>query len=153
MVLMDPARPLRQRSSEQHDGFGWSNFTLLDGDQKNQYLTSLLGSSLSRSLGEQIALDVMKDLKLVAPEAPEWSAPDIDHQSQIILPLNSSQDTPNLDFVRDFVAWAQRSDVAILGGNDNSDGHPDHDKGLAVADWRNWLGHDVVAWKDTSNNT
>ena len=151
MVLMDPARPLRKRSSD--DGFGWSNFTLLDGDQKNQYLTSLLGSSLARSLGEQIALDVMKDLKLVAAEAPEWSAPDIDHQSQIILPLNSSQDTPNLDFVRDFVAWAQRSDVAILGGNDNSDGHPDHDKGLAVADWRNWLGHDVVAWKDTSNNT
>ena len=151
MILMDPSNPVAEVDA--HGNFGWNDFTLIQPDDKKNYLTSLLGQALAQDVGQGIALQVLKDLNLLESDANEWNTPEIDHQSCVSLPQSSDQTVPNIEFVREFVAWAMRPEVAILGGNDNSDGHPDQDKGLAYADWRNWLSDDVVAWKDEANDT
>lgn len=143
MLLLD--QPADQVLSEvpEDDFYGWNPFTLVSQASKDDYLAHLLGSALERQVGPVSARAVMEDLGLAVPEATGG----IDHQSHIVLP--SLEDAPNLQFLREFIAFARRPDVAILGGNDNEDEleHPDQQKGQRLM-WRRWLTDGLRTRKD-----
>lgn len=143
MLLLDrPAdQVLGEVSSSGH--YGWDAFTLIDPSSKEDYLAELLGAALTRQVGPLSAQAVMEDLGLSSSDM----AGGIDHQSHIVLP--DLEDGPNLQFLREFLAFARRPDVAILGGNDNGDGleHPDEQRGQRLM-WRHWLTAGLRAKKD-----
>lgn len=143
MLLLD--QPAAQVLSEvPADGhYGWNAFTLVDQASKDDYLTCLLGSALARQVGPVSAQAVMEDLGLFA----SGTTGGIDHQSHVVLP--DLEDAPNLQFLREFVAFARRPDVAILGGNDNEEEleHPDERKGQRLM-WRRWLTEGLRTRKD-----
>lgn len=147
MLVMD--QPLPEESSSS-DGYGWDNFTLVRPESKKDYLRLLLGSALTASNGLTVAQAVLEDLGLGAfdPDKDEG----VDHQSQVYLPVSGEENMSNLEFVKELVGWVMQDQVAILGGNDNSEGHPSEEDGVNVP-LRYWLSdQNLVAWKDQAQN-
>ena len=143
MLLLD--RPADQvlSSVDSAGNYGWNAFTLVERAAKEDYLVDLLGSALARQVGPIVATAVLEDLGLSDSQSGGFG---IDHQSHVILPL--LDDAPNLQFLREFVAFSLRPEVAILGGNDNEEvEHPDMGKGVRL-EWRRWLNVGIRAAKD-----
>jgi organic radical activating enzyme len=109
---------------DDHGGleFGWDFFTVGDEERKLRYLAHLLEPTLGR--------EKTKELTGVNADNPAWYPSDdddqesfvdyIDHQSVWGLPMNFAGE-PNEQFAAALIEMFKRDDVAILGGNDNTD--------------------------------
>jgi hypothetical protein len=123
IVLLGKGKKLTENSAD--GSFGWEGFVLTKPESKAVYLASILRDSIvsagiPENVAERIVLDWFSEFKLDANTLErDGTLPDIDHQSKIILP---DPTTLPERFIRDLVTWFSHPRVAILGGNDNSDG-------------------------------
>jgi len=112
------------------EGFGWEDFTLLSRDNKNTYLASTLYQSLVNTVGEDIASAVVEKWAGVKVDETAQHTydrlPYLDHQSVMALPMDWGEKGIHKGFFDAFRSFVLSDEVAILGGNDNSDGHPLH---------------------------
>jgi hypothetical protein len=119
-------------TNDPQDGeWGWNDFTLTERETKLQYLAANVRRSVegvlfparsTANLSEQEELAVDLAVEALVGVKPLRGA-GIDHQSQWNLPING-------DFLGAIAEFLSRDDVAILGGNDNSDyNHPVLDLG------------------------
>lgn len=104
------------RDNCNNDGFGWDFFTLKSKETKDKYFISLLFSNLEELVGFDEAKTILGSLT-----ASEHSGQSIDHQSITALPLTFDGKFLDLEFVREFREYLQKDNVAVLGGNDNTD--------------------------------
>lgn len=122
----------QERPSESGaDSFGWDNFTLATAESKAHYLHAILRYTLTRALGEETAKMIANELCGVRMEEEDGYG--IDHQSAWVLPRDWTNPGLDLDFFAAYKAHLMRSDVVVLGGNDNSEGHPDADRPATAA--------------------
>ncbi len=112
-------------------GFGWGNFTLTDRADKRRYLAAQVYQSLCHTVGSDVALTVAEAWTGAAltPDKDMGIEEYVDHQSVISFPSNFEGKGICREYVEDFARFLDRDDVAVLGGNDNSDGHPDLERG------------------------
>jgi hypothetical protein len=115
--------PERLSDDDDLDGeYGWGNFTLASAGAKARYLAVQVRDVLGTMFPDDVVAVVMRELYGL-PVPPQDAY--VDHQSAWALPVDYLEprqlDGEFLDALQDFLA---REDVAILGGNDNSDGHP-----------------------------
>ncbi len=123
--------------------FGWEDFTLTDADSKMRYLALQLqhnlgaGDGVRRIIGELVGIP--------AEEIPGTDYHNdfyvyIDHQSIWSLPgyhKGNGGTGVNLNFAAFLGERMKDDDIVVLGGNDNSDGHPllsEADKNI-TPDW------------------
>lgn len=145
MLLLQEGKGYKDKDAEAP--YGWGDFVLGSETAKHNYLIPLLFDSLRRSVGETIAKQVLRDLNLPATvDVENIPAVDIDHQSVFRFPVNAN-DVTNIQFAKEFLQWCMKKNVVILGGNDNSDGHPLTSKGPTI-NWAGVLADSVQAWKD-----
>lgn len=120
-------------SADTWDGdgdFGRRNFTLGQEAGKRVYLAAILGASLRGKVPERAIAPLVNAACGTALAGVEeeyaYGGIDahIDHQSAITLPTTWAGDDVHPEFFADFLAWALRPDVAILGGSDEDDAHP-----------------------------
>lgn len=100
--------------------FGWENFTLTDESGKLDYLAATVRHALQDAIGDDLAVRIANELTGARITSDAY----VDHQSILALPTGWDGKSLDLDFLAEFKAFLLRDDVAILGGNDNSDGHP-----------------------------
>lgn len=112
-------------------GFGWDNFVLTDKADKRRYLAAQVYQSLCHSVGSDVALTVAQAWTGTAltPDSYGGIEESVDHQSVISFPSDFDGKGICREYVEDFARFLDRDDVAVLGGNDNSDGHPALDRG------------------------
>lgn len=125
-IVMVPKKSLSDDYSG--DGFGWQDFILVSAQNKDMYLAATLYSSLYRVVGPDIAAAVVENWTSVKniredPESDFDALPSIDHQSLMAFPLDWQGRGTHKGFFKAFREFIMRDDVAILGGNDNSEGH------------------------------
>lgn len=123
--------PKLQDNYQLGEDFGWDDFTLVDKKHKNIYLASSLYNSLHNAVGPDFAMAVVQQWTGIKPKKnPKYGEfyPSIDHQSQITFPLDWEEKAVPKRFFEDFKKFIERDDVAVLGGNDNSEGHPAHSR-------------------------
>lgn len=115
------------------DHFGWDDFTLATPAMKQSYILTLLHSELSKQVGSFLADKTINGwYSGQYPEATALIKKDysgIDHQSRIVLPrfvtpFYNESTFINEEFVEDLMNFVSSDRCVILGGNDNSDGHP-----------------------------
>lgn len=123
IIYVDPEHPMASQIRPDWSGdayFGWENFTLVKKDAKLQYLGQIIKEQVGGWMGVAAAT------YLLGIEVDKGGH--IDHQSLFGMPLERTPYTDTLeisrDFVQEFVDWVLQDDVVILGGNDNSEGHP-----------------------------
>lgn len=131
------------RSVPSHGGFGWDNFTLATRADKLMYLATLLRDSISTDP----LFDKSKDAEEVVRELlqPEIDgslvcfAEYVDHESHFAFPHSAEAGPANrvtnvdMPFAKWFISSIIDNPKAfILGGNDNSDGHPNAEDGVRV---------------------
>lgn len=108
-------------SGDEPNDYGWNNFTLTSAEAKLDYLATAIWQQLSNQGNPVTALVVARDIMGL----PEWSPKgEIDHQSTFELPASPNGAPIDVSFARAFAEWIQSEGVVVLGGNDNSDGHP-----------------------------
>jgi MoaA/NifB/PqqE/SkfB family radical SAM enzyme len=126
--------------ADDYDGgqeFGWENFTLATATAKLNYLSQQIFVVLSRQMEEETAYALAAGLTFVPPDRDG----SVDHQSVWdSFPTKWDGKELDLDFLKDFRDYILRDGVVILGGNDNSDGHPLSEIAAAVP-----LGRDVLS--------
>lgn len=115
------------------DMFGWDFFTLSTKDSKIKYLAGCLFRAYESLFNNTVVAGLMVEeilgIKLLEKDEDGNTVYsykyEVDHQSMIGFPsvhLHSSGETDiNQEFIKDFIQFMKRSDVVILGGNDNSD--------------------------------
>lgn len=137
-------------------GFGWDNFTLTDKADKRRYLAAQVYQSLCDTVGHDVALTVAQAWTGAALTPGTYTAIEehVDHQSVITFPSDFDGKGICREYVEDFIRFLDRDDVAILGGNDNSDGHPDLNRGdvesVGIQDGHVEVYGSFVARKDPS---
>ena len=106
---------------ERYDGggeFGWDNFVLTSPEAKSKYVAVLLRYALLRNgLSESATSTLVNAWSGVDADDSDY----IDHQSVIDLPCEYNTRIIDKQFFDDFKRFMLRDDLAILGGNDNSD--------------------------------
>jgi len=118
IIILPPGENIR--SDDRGEEYGWGDFTLTEPDQKRLYLGQHLLASLRSELPDDLALLAAKEWLGVSPD-PDGH---IDHQSVQSLPSRFDSAVVDAEFVADYAAFLDRDDVAILGGNDNSEPRP-----------------------------
>jgi len=107
------------------DSYGWENFTLSSTHEKVKYFVSQLKTAISAFFDDELIVDtVLRELFGI----DTCKTRPVDHQSAWAFP-KTFDGRLHSQFVSDFFAFVKRDDVVILGGNDNSDGHPDKGMG------------------------
>lgn len=105
--------------------YGWENFTLTSAGAKAAYLTTQLYENLRHQMPDKMAATIAKEWGGDSAFNPEGHFDAyVDHQSVWDLPVEWDGRGPNLKFIEDLADYLRRDDVAVLGGNDNSDDHP-----------------------------
>ncbi len=113
--------------------YGWNHFVLSKGADKMDYLGNALCRQLRGVIGEDMTAVVLKSL--FGGEVTDGkNGYGIDHQSVPVLPMEWGRKGVDKKFLDAFMAFLSRSDVAILGGNDNGEwGHKDIKESEAIA--------------------
>lgn len=117
--------------------YQWDDFTLASAEAKTDYLlTALYQSYLAHHVDEddgtfdettEEAATIARLLDITPAYIAEFInghdkwGPSIDHQSVLGFPSNLDE-----NYLTSFIDVVLHDDVVILGGNDNSDGHPDY---------------------------
>jgi len=98
--------------------FGWEHFAAVKKEDKMLYLGELIYSNIAKKVGDYVASLVVSDItgKKTKPQQHY-----IDHQSCFSFPTYHDG-TIHREFLEHLSAFLRRSDVAILGGNDNETG-------------------------------
>ena len=110
-------------SDEGGDYFGWEDFTLTNQESKREYLAGQIYSALESTSGPEIAKTVARAWTGLSPGDCRPS----DHQSVLSLPMAWDGKGLDREFINEFREFLDRDDVAVLGGNDNSENHSDLD--------------------------
>lgn len=96
----------------QSPGYGWDEFVLVDQASKQDYLAHLLSTSSPKTWPA-----IQNATGLPDPHPDGY----VDHQS-MMPSLDNVQDRQTVvAFVKDMHDWIMRDDIAIKGGNDNSE--------------------------------
>ena len=153
MLLMDTSASSKLKSKADDGDYGWENFTLTDTSSKKDYVRNLFDQALTSQLGKTISRQVLTDLGLLNNSKEFFLEKNVDHQSQIVLPLSEDQSGVNIQFMKELTDWSLQDNIAILGGNDNSKGHPYKKRGtnISLSYWLSEAG--IIAWKDDATNT
>jgi hypothetical protein len=138
------------------DHFGWENFTLSNPKSKMDYLAAQVMSTMSHRLGEEVAQNIAVELSGMSPEqveSIEWSNFSVDHESVWSLPRPLSGEEVeyegvHMGFLQELTDWLKNDRVVVLGGNDNSDGHPDQDAGENAGEMFGWRWRGSYVRKD-----
>lgn len=154
MILLNEKDTLSDRDTDFEDyDYGWEAFTLVSDASKKDYLRALIGQCLSATAGYAVAQTVLDDMGLSSDSGTE-NFGSVDHQSRVYFPKSQDQSGLNVDFLKDFVGWAMKKNVAILGGNDNGGKHPAIDENSLLVSWQNhFYDGNLIARKDEKNNT
>lgn len=121
MIIVPREDYVKMSSSSSGDGYNWDNFTLADSESKLDYLATAVCQQLGSQGDHMSAIVVTREILGM----PEWMPSGlIDHQSTFALPAGSSGEVVDVGFARAMASWIQSEGVVVLGGNDNSDGHP-----------------------------
>jgi hypothetical protein len=118
MIFVNKSRP---RDNFDDDMFGWEDFTLSSAESKRLYINAQMSTAL-RNIGCDAG-----NAKLIAEAISGVVGSDeigVDHQSHIALPRAWDGAELDIDFAQSWRDHVLRDDVVVLGGNDNSDGHP-----------------------------
>lgn len=132
-ILLLPSREdarLIGSNSPYDDGYGWENFTLTTPSEKSAYLAAQLGEALNYDSykydgvkEEHNAFVEAEIRRLMGDRFGEVSY--VDHQSTWKFPGTWEDPlSPHPVFVADLLQFLENDRVIVLGGNDNSDGHP-----------------------------
>lgn len=108
------------------DYYGWSPFTLIDPEDKENYILMQLLRNDSSPAFEMFVRELL-------PLGSKMSEMDIDHQSYMIFPKNIFTKDYDREFIEKFADLIRRENVIILGGNDNGGEHPLYDEESMVA--------------------
>ena len=113
---------------EESGDFGWQNFTVISDKEKLHYLGILLRDELEQSLPETISDLVYKEwlgTPIKRHRQHGYYEDNIDHQSRLDLPCEFGSNIPDAQFFAELKRFLLQKNLAILGGNDNSDDeHP-----------------------------
>jgi len=158
---------ISQPERDDVDGhFGWDFFTATSKESKSNYLLSTLYDNLIdlvfwrlkafNHFKSYIGLDedylrnyvfdqIMKHPKMIevfgtVESAETYEFYGIDHQSLITLPVNHFTDEIDIDFFAELAKAMLNENVAILGGNDNTD--ESHPLSGEAPNWYNYLSVD-----------
>lgn len=103
---------------EDDEYYGWGNFTLKSPEAKKNYIASMMCWEDEDAPAAARLFNLGED----------WVPSSVDHQSVVLTNdfLANDLQGPAKMFLDQLIAWLERDDVVILGGNDNSDGHPAH---------------------------
>lgn len=135
--------------TEADGSFGWGDFTLTTREAKKLYLLLQLKDNLNHG-GRGIVQYLINEVDPNSPLVEGY----IDHQSVWNLPKQynwGSDAEVNIEFFQDLMNYILDDDFVILGGNDNSDGHPlaSEDIGEKVPiDADLWGYYNVQAYKN-----
>jgi MoaA/NifB/PqqE/SkfB family radical SAM enzyme len=117
-------------STPDYGSYGWENFTLTSNERKMHYLAVQVKLNLIRMANEDIANAVIREwLGVDLGDGKLYDDHSVDHQSVWTLPVSWDGKGIDKQFVEALSAFIQRDDLVVLGGNDNSDGHPLHREG------------------------
>lgn len=113
----------------EYDEYGWGPFTLVDPEDKENYLLMQLLRNDSSPAFETFVRELL-------PKGSGMGEMDIDHQSHMNFPKNIVTKEYDRKFIEKFADLIRRENVIILGGNDNDGEHPlyDEDSTVAIAD-------------------
>jgi MoaA/NifB/PqqE/SkfB family radical SAM enzyme len=104
--------------------FGWDTFTAVSAETKRMYVGITLYDNLRRVCSPEIARIVASQWcgRELESQADRFDTPNgyIDHQSMAILPRSWDEKGLDVEFAQRYVQHMMRSDLVILGGNDNS---------------------------------
>lgn len=121
IVIVNPKHPLPAETSDAPE-YGWDWFVLKSKEAKQDYLAETLFLNIREQVGEDIATAVVRDWIGDEYDQKYLEEGFVDHQSLITLPLNYDGKGVNRAFYQDLAQYLWREDIAIIGGNDNSDG-------------------------------
>lgn len=131
VVFCSTPHGLKDYLAETEGHYGWENFVLASPHEKMKYLAS----HLIRQVGADVARPALDIIGVDPEELVRGKTYDgktdymaVDHQSMMAFPLLASG-AVNTEFFRDLATAISAPSVVILGGNDNSEGHPDSDVG------------------------
>jgi hypothetical protein len=123
IVLVSPEQIKQYRRHGENSEFGWQDFVLTDKADKLKYAAVTYYENLKqlhnyRIKNEHLAM-ITEDVTDVVIGKDDY----VDHQSRIVIPRDyqSYDYYPSVKFFNDFVKFLERDDVAVVGGNDNSD--------------------------------
>jgi len=155
IIFLKPGQHVRDSGTEGGE-FGWNFFTAASPEAKRQYVAIHLFSALQSQVGEDVAMAVVDSWAAGATRTPEGQyayngkGPEgyVDHQSLYVLPRSWDGKGVDKEFFDDFLAFFMRDDIAILGGNDNTDeSHPLDSGGFSLPLQQDG-GGEYVARKD-----
>ena len=154
-------KPGQRPEDTAHGGeFGWDFWTAASQASKRQYVALHLYDALRSQLSEEVALAVVESWVKDFERTPSGDysyngigpAGYVDHQSAYILPQSWDGKGVDKAFFDEFMRFFMRDDVAILGGNDNTDeSHPLDSGGFVLPLERDGRA-EFVARKDDKQN-
>jgi organic radical activating enzyme len=108
---------------DEYGEFGWEDFIAKTPEAKKLYLLATLADNIPYQYRNMIIF-ILQELGFEEAEKHlEYMG--VDHQSKMSIPKLTNNDIPNLEFYMDYMNYILENDsFIILGGNDNSDGHP-----------------------------
>lgn len=151
IVLPNGATLAEEQTDED---YGWGNFTLIRPEHKKNYFYSQLAANLGRIYKFYVTDNTTKYAERAAQSffgldfSDVSAARDVDHQSVWDLPRSFDGIHLHERFVKDLYKDIMRDDVVVLGGNDNSDGHPDQNAGPGLASTTSLTRGNLVARYD-----
>lgn len=157
IIFLKPGQRIQDNDAESGE-FGWNFFTAASPEAKRQYVAIHLFTALQGQVGKDVAMAAVDSWVKGASRTPEGeyayndSGPEgyVDHQSLYVLPRAWDGKGVDKEFFDDFLAFFMRDDVAILGGNDNTDEcHPLLDQGFSLPLQQDGCG-EYVARKDVT---
>ena len=144
LLFVDPNEVPRCSADNE---YGWDDFIASSTEAKDTYFGIMLYNSLQRAVGDKAAAIITKEMS----DGPIKDIQEgyIDHQSFNWIPLDWAGKVPDLDFAKELREYLLRKDLVILGGNDNSDGHPLAENSITMP-WDSYdcYSADVVCRKD-----
>jgi hypothetical protein len=124
LLILGPDVSLRDNTDGE---FGWEFFTASSQESKRRYVAESICYAIEDAVGSDMAWFIAKSLAGLDRDLERGY---IDHQSIPLIPTNWEGKMVDEGFVEAWRRWMDRDDVAILGGNDNTDErHPAMDLG------------------------
>ena len=116
-IIFWSGKPIRDKFVGGNE-FGWQNFTAASKKSKTAYVAIMIEQAIHEAGGGKAMSDAILRELFGVDEVSVLSG-HIDHQSLITLPRAFDGKSLHVGFARELIAFFQRPDVIVLGGNDN----------------------------------